>query len=80
MDLWLRRDNSAGLGFKLLEGKALAVGFPVRIGCSGCWVWTVGLQFSGGEGSEGVSFCAVGWVIRKQRSLLWQDCAVVALE
>jgi hypothetical protein len=26
----------------------------------------VGLQFSGGEGSEGVSFCAVGWVIRKQ--------------
>lgn len=36
VDLWLRRDNSAGLGFRLLEGKARAVGFPVRIGCSGC--------------------------------------------
>lgn len=36
VDLWLRRDNSAGLGFRLLDGKVLVVGFPVRIWCSGC--------------------------------------------
>jgi hypothetical protein len=50
VDLCARRGNSAGLGFRAREGKVLAVGFRLRIGCCGCPVWMVGRQFSGGDG------------------------------
>jgi len=61
VDLCARRGNSAGLGFRALEGAVLAVAFPLRIGGRrGCLVLMAARQFSCGEGSGGASFLRAG--------------------
>jgi hypothetical protein len=80
VDLCAWRGNSAGLGFRALEGAVLAVGFPLRIGGGG-GAWSEWLRVNSATVRvlEEQAFCALGWVIRRQEVRFRRDCALDAV-